>query len=292
MKPLPKNILVVLSTGGCLLGLAGCGKHGDPDTSGEQKPPPVAYFAPLPGEVWKYKVQKEIPIEFRLSEADAALRPQRTDTAHLITFEQIRTCTGKRQIEALGKTLTTIAISENGNVMGEELYQIGPGGVLSWGWVPANVKDEEAHLLEEGVAIATPDMQPGQTWESLGNEPDCPFLFRVIETGNVTVPAGTFQATRIQITSEKFSPHPVTGEDQITYLKRSLWFAKEVGVIKEDIVYYGEQHVRVRQRSELVHWIAPPAGPRPETVMVNTGGTTPGAPGAGQLPASEAERGE
>lgn len=292
MKPLPKKILVLLAAGGYLPGLAGCGKHGDPDTTSEQKDPPVAYFTPDPGEVWKYKVQKEIPIEFRLSEADAALRPQRTDTAHLITFEQVRTCTGNRKIEALGKTLTTIAISENGKVMGEELYQIGPGGILSWGWVPANVKDEEAHLLEEGVAIATSDMQPGQAWESLGSEPDCPFLFRVIEAGRVTVPAGTFQATRIQITSKKISPHPVTGEDHITYLKRSLWFAKEVGVIKEDIVYYGEHHVRVKQRSELVHWVAPPAEPRPETVMVNTAGTEPDTSKAEQPFDSEAEPGE
>ncbi|MEE3179305.1 MAG: hypothetical protein VX317_06455, partial [Verrucomicrobiota bacterium] len=247
MKGPPCQLSAVLFAGGYLLALGGCGKTAGPDTTREQDGPEVAYFSPHPGETWKYKVQKEIPIELRLSEADAALRPQLTDTAHLITFEQIRTCTGEREIEALGKTLTTIAISENGKVMGEELYQLGPEGILSWGWIPANVKNGEAHLLEEGVAIATPDMQPGQTWEWLGRDSGNPFLFRVIERGMVTVPAGTFQATRIQITSEKISPHPVTGDDHVTYLKRSLWFAKNVGVIKEDIVYYGEQHVRVRQ---------------------------------------------
>lgn len=280
MKGPPCQLSAVLFAGGYLLALGGCGKTAGPDTTREQDGPEVAYFSPHPGETWKYKVQKEIPIELRLSEADAALRPQPTDTAHLITFEQIRTCTGEREIEALGKTLTTIAISENGKVMGEELYQLGPEGILSWGWIPANVKNGEAHLLEEGVAIATPDMQPGQTWEWLGRDSGNPFLFRVIERGMVTVPAGTFQATRIQITSEKISPHPVTGDDHVTYLKRSLWFAKDVGVIKEDIVYYGEQHVRVRQRSELVHWVVPSGGPPPKKVMVNTDGTAPGAPEA------------
>ena len=142
------------------------------------------------------------------------------------------------------------------------------------------MKNGEGRLLEEGVAIDTPDMQPGQTWEWLGKDSGNPFLFRVIERGMVTVPAGTFQATRIQITSEKISPHPVTGDDHVTYLKRSLWFAKNVGVIKEDIVYYGEQHVRVRQRSELVHWVVPSGGSPPKKVMVNTDGPAPGAPEA------------
>ncbi len=128
MKGPPCQLSAVLFAGGYLLALGGCGKTAGPDTTREQDGPEVAYFSPHPGETWKYKVQKEIPIELRLSEADAALRPQLTDTAHLITFEQIRTCTGEREIEALGKTLTTIAISENGKVMGEELYQLGPEG--------------------------------------------------------------------------------------------------------------------------------------------------------------------
>ncbi len=263
--------------GGLVLVAAGCKQWRASDLSGLDhsatgNASDVAYFTPMPGEVWKYRIHKEIPIELRLSKADASLRPQRTDTAHLITFEQVRTCTGEREINRLGKKLTTIAISENGKTLGEELYQIGPEGILSWGWIPARIDEEDAPLLDEGVAIASPSMEPGQSWESLGRDPENPFLFRVIERGPVTVPAGTFQSIRIQITSRKITPHPVTGEDQATHLKRSLWLAEEVGVIKEDIVYYDEQHVKVKQRAELVRWIPPSSRPRPKSVIIKTGG--------------------
>ena len=273
----PPYDLVRIIAGSLVMVVAGCKPWNDSELSGLDHTAPqdtsgVAYFTPLAGEVWKYRIQKEIPIELRLSEADASLRPQRTDTAHLITFEQVRTCTGEREIDRLGKKLTTIAISENGKTLGEELYQIGPKGILSWGWIPAQVEEEDAPLLDEGVTIASPSMEPGQSWESLGRDPDNPFLFRVIERGPVTVPAGTFQSTRIQITSKKITPHPVTGENQVTYLKRSLWLAEEVGVIKEDIVYYDEQHVQVKQRAELVRWIPPSSRPHPKSVIIKTGG--------------------
>lgn len=275
-----------LLTVACLLHLTSCGsKDADASQPGGAAEPKQACFAPRPGEVWKYKVQKEIPIDLRLSKTDAARRPQRTDNAHLITFEQVRTCTGERVLEESGKSLTGITISENGKMLGEELYQISPEGILSWGWIPVHVKDEDVELLPEGVPIATPGMQPGETWECLGTDEDSPFLFRVIERGNVTVPAGTFHAARIQITSEKISPHPVTGEDHVTYLKRTVWFAEAVGVIKEEIVYYGEQGVRVKQRSELVHWITTPDTPDPEATMVNTGRdlfSDPEQPGRGE----------
>ena len=43
-------------------------------------------------------------------------------------------------------------------------------------------------------------------------------------------------------------------------------------MIKEEIVYYGEQNVRVKQRSELVHWTTPSSETNPEAAMVNTTG--------------------
>ena len=100
-------------------------------------------------------------------------------------------------------------------------------------------------------------MRPGQYWKGNGREPGNPFLFKVIEQEEVTVPAGTFQATRIQITNESRSLNPVTGEDQATSLKRSLWLAKDVGILREETVYYSGEHVTVKQSSELVQWVLP-----------------------------------
>lgn len=265
-----------IRTLGLLAGIAllsACSKTEQADNS-EETPAVEAksFFAPRPGETWKYKVQKEIPIELQLSELDASRHPEPTESGHLITFEQVRTCLGEREIEGLNEELTTIAITEDGKVLGEELYEISAVGIFSRGWIPAGVEDALANLLPEGVAIATANMQPGQQWQSAGTDPGTPFLFRVIERGKVTVPAGTFEAARIQITSEKISIHPITEEEHVTYLKRTLWFADGVGVVKEDIVYYGEQRVRVKQHSELVHWVVPTDKPEPAAVVVSTEG--------------------
>ncbi|MBJ05710.1 MAG: hypothetical protein CMO40_01115 [Verrucomicrobiaceae bacterium] len=266
-----RPLTTIYLTAGGLWILAGCGGPGEevnsPGVPGEAE---AACFSPRRGEVWKYRVQKEIPVELRLSKSDAARRPQRTDNAHLITFEQVRTCTGTRVFEHTGRSLTGIAISEDGKKLGEELYQTGPEGLLSWGWIPADVKDEDVKLLPEGVPIATSGMQPGETWESVGANAENPFLFRVIERDQITVPAGTFQACRIQITSKKISSDPNTGSDQINYLKRTVWFAEQVGVVREEIVYYGEQKVRVKQRSELVHWSPPSGESTPDPPMVSS----------------------
>jgi hypothetical protein len=232
--------------------LSGCG--GEAHENALSDDDPVApeengsvFFSPRKGEVWKYKVQKEIPIELELSEDDAAPPPERTESGHLITFERVRTCTGRKHILPAEKILTTIQISENGELRGEELYDLGGEGVISRGWIPAGTPASEAKLLTPGVTLATPNMRPGQIWESMGREPGRSFLFRVIEQCQVTVPAGTFDTSRIQIISEQ----------DTSALKRTVWFAEKVGIVKEEVTYYGELRVRVRERSELVHWVVP-----------------------------------
>ena len=253
-----------LATAMVALLVSGCGSNNE-DEVGDQKAEGAGqgaehFYNPREGEVWRYKVQKEIPLELRLSEADAARRPERTESSHLITFERVRTCTGTRQPAGAEKMLTTMEISENGEFLGEELYEISPEAVLSRGWIPAS-DDEEANVLESGVALATAKMQPGQVWEGVGRDPGRSFLFRVIEVTKVTVPAGIFEAARIQITSEQ----------EGRGLKRTVWFAENVGIVKEEVVYFGPQRVRVREHSELVHWVIPAGDPPPEAAVVSTG---------------------
>jgi hypothetical protein len=246
--------------------LSGCGEEPDENALSDEGPAAPeengrVFFSPRKGEVWKYKVQKEIPIELQLSDDDADPPPERTESGHLITFERVRTCTGRKHILGAEKMLTTMQISENGELRGEELYGLGGEGVISRGWIPAGTPVSEAKLLTPGVALATPNMRPGQIWERMGREPGRSFLFRVIEQCQVTVPAGTFDTFRIQIISEQ----------DTSALKRTIWFAEKVGIVKEEVIYYGELRVRVRERSELVHWIVPSNGlPVEATVVVRT----------------------
>lgn len=260
-KPVFKWLRLALLLGATLM-TYGCKEKRSPNLQEALLPkranvPGVPYFSPIPGEIWKYRIEKQIPLRVPLSPADASHYTESTDTAQLITFEQTRRCNGKRNLGNGKPVLTAIAISENGKLLGEELYQINENGILSWGWIPAHLKAEEAQLLEKGVPLAKASMRPGQYWKGNGREPGNPFLFKVIEQEEVTVPAGTFQATRIQITNESRSLNPVTGEDQATSLKRSLWLAKDVGILREETVYYSAEHVTVKQSSELVQWVLP-----------------------------------
>ena len=50
-----------------------------------------------------------------------------------------------------------------------------------------------------------------------------------------------------------------------------MWCAETVGVVKEEVVYFGPQRVRVREHSELVHWVIPAGDPPPEAAVVSTG---------------------
>ena len=257
-----KSLLSGLLAGGILMINVGCREKTD---SRQQEVLPfqqtedntISYFNPVPGEIWKYRVEKAIPLGVSLSPADARRHTETTDVAQLITFEQTRRCNGKRNFQSVMPALTAIAIREDGELLGEELYEIHMDGVFSWGWIPDDMKADGAQLLENGVPLAKAPMRPGQSWESNGREPGEPFLFKVIERGEITVPAGTFRATRVQITNESRSANPVTGEEQTTSLKRSLWLAEDVGILKEETVYYTGGDVTVKQTSELVQWILP-----------------------------------
>ena len=282
---------LVLAAAGLLA--VGCGKMGadgsesaDANSAGQGV---EGYFNPQNGETWKYKVQKEVPIEIALSVAEASRRPQRTESGHLITFERVRTCTGPRQLEGGAGTVTSMEILENGIRRGEELYDIGPKGIFSRGWLGHEQDKAGARvLLKDPVPIAMTKMQPGQVWTASGLDPDRRFLFRVIEHARVTVPAGKFDAARIQITSS------LGGKS----LKRTIWFAENVGIVKEESVYYGPQRTRVREHAELVHWVVPSTAPPGEENLVSkpdqeepppgddgSGKGSSGDPPAGEQPA-------
>lgn len=235
--------------------LTNCGEplNSAEDTSPEDETTQGAegFFRPVKGEVWHYRVQKEIPLQVTLTEADRARRPERTESGYLFTFERIRTCNGTRLAKQVNEELTTMEVFEGGERKGEELYDINERGVYTRAWIPQGMDpDRPGVLLKEGVVLATPALQPGQVWKGEGAKGGREFLFRVMEIGPVTVPAGTFEAARIQMAA---SP-----DNRGRSLKRTVWFAENVGIVKEEVVSYGPQRTLVREYSELVHRVIPP----------------------------------
>ncbi|MDA7684149.1 hypothetical protein N8571_01020 [Akkermansiaceae bacterium] len=69
--------------------------------------------------------------------------------------------------------------------------------------------------------------------------------FRVFGHEKVTVPAGEFDAIRME----------VTGMSGKTEIKRTYWFAKGVGFIKEEKTYYSKTTRLINQVMELMKYV-------------------------------------
>ena len=102
-------------------------------------------------------------------------------------------------------------------------------------------------MLNPGVKIALPGMAGGQSWEASGPESGPRFHLDVIERTTVKVPAGEFDASRIRLTST--SPKRTT--------KRTVWFAENVGIVKEQITRFSPERILVKEELVLTKWTLP-----------------------------------
>jgi hypothetical protein len=161
----------------------------------------------------------------------------------------------KRQRVCLGPTtpanadgeLTVMELFEDGVTLGQEYLDIGADGMVARGWIPAGTPPPKLQLLTPGVLLASPLMAGGQVWTSVGANPNQEFQFRVLERTMLTVPAGTYEAVRLQMNSG-------TGKRAV---RRTLWFAENVGILKEETIYYNESRITMREASELTSWTQP-----------------------------------
>ena len=99
------------------------------------------------------------------------------------------------------------------------------------------------------MLLASPGMTGGQSWESNGSSPGQPIQFRVIERSTIEVPAGSFETVRIQMN---------TGNNS-RGVRRTLWFAENVGIVQEETIHYDEHRITVRESITLTGWTLPAA---------------------------------
>lgn len=211
------------------------------------------FFEPRPGETWSYKVERRLPRNARLSAEDEARNPSFSPAGYRVEFVRKRLCIGMRQPDGTDERLTCFDLFEDGVLKERELYEIGPEGLFGRGWARTD-HGRDRTVLTEPIPIAFPRMEAGKSWEALGNDIQREFSFRVIERAEITVPAGTFEAARIQITSESAGNH----------LKHTIWFAENVGIVKEESVRSSAETVLLREKSELIDWHVPdPDAPNP-----------------------------
>ncbi|MDA0767897.1 MAG: hypothetical protein O3A92_13880, partial [Verrucomicrobia bacterium] len=215
----------------------------------------AGFFAPKPGESWTYEVHRDLPPDTVLNDDDQLRSSSLPGGGFRFTNERHRLCEGVQSPPESDTPLTVLTLSENGIPSGTEYLDIGPQGMVARGWKQAGTVDLPLQLIDPGILLAAPGMTGGQTWTSTGTSTEQTFQFRVIERTKLTVPAGTYETVRLQMNSANDSKA----------IRRTLWFAENVGIIKEESIYYDNQRITVRETSVLTAWSTPGSEPATET---------------------------
>lgn len=237
--------------------LIGCGKKESEQSATVEKPTAVvakkeasiiqkrSLFNPKKEEVWKYSVTREVPASASLSDADALHITKKHDSHYEMSFERDRVCGGLVSVDGIDSDLILIDIYENGELVEKEYYETNSEGLFGRGW--AGGPDQEPVIAQQPIPIAIPAMEGGMMWHTTSDNAAQQFQFRIIGRDTLDLPAGTFDVAQIQI---------VAG-DALNSQKRTLWFAENVGIVKEVSTYYTATSIRIRESSELISWQLP-----------------------------------
>jgi hypothetical protein len=248
MRYLPPSALRY-GTALAVLAFASCGER--EEAVPPPPPPPTqgapGVFVPHVNQSWTYAGTRDFPPGSKFSPADEDRVRNLPGDAARLKFERRRVCTGLYRPEGSDQEFTTFDIYEDGSLTEREIYDITADGVVGRGWAPAEIPLTEGVLLTPGVMIAVRAMAGGQSWSVASGDSGRLFQLQVIERTDITVPAGTFEAARLRITTE--------GDEQST--KRTVWFAENVGIVKEEVIHYDDNQIRIREQLELIHWVIP-----------------------------------
>lgn len=202
-------------------------------------------FNPKKDETWIYRVTREAPVTARLSDQDALKIVTKHDSHYELVFERKRICGGPVHIDGFDGELIQIDIYEDGHLAEQEYYEVNDEGLFGRGW--SDQPGEPPIISRAAIPIAVPGMKGGAMWRTASGESAKQYKFRVIERTELTLPAGTFDVAQIQILAG----------NAMNSVKRTLWFAENVGIVKEITTYYDATSIRIRESSELVSWKLP-----------------------------------
>ena len=263
---------------GLLLTCTGCGDKPEEEAKAPVVVEPIkatitekrSLFNPKPGEEWVYRVTREVPVTSDLSERDALRIVRKHDQFYELAFERKRVCAGLVTVGDAQEELLRIDIFDDGQLVEQEFSEVSAKGLYGRG--ATSTPGEDPVLVGEGIPIAVPGMEGGHMWRSMGKGNSREFKFRVIDRDKLELPAGTFDVAQIQIDA---------GSGMKSYQK-TLWFAENVGIVKEVTTHFDTASIQVRETSELMAWNLP--GKHRILVEENpdTGGPEPASlPGTG-----------
>lgn len=201
-----------------------------------------------PGDRWEYCVTVLAPRGSKMPEAEGVTIKEVTDGIQS-TFAKIRVYEGKKSPKEDGEKLDVFRVERNNKVEEIEFSDVRPEAIYARGWKKEGEKPGEVFLLTKPLLMVAGVNQAGDQWEiKSGDGETVAFFnrkFRVFGHEKVTVPAGEFDAIRME----------VTGMSGKTEIKRTYWFAKGVGFIKEEKTYYSKTTRLINQVMELTKYV-------------------------------------
>lgn len=203
------------------------------------------FFNPKKDEEWTYRVTREVPVTSRLSDQEALRIVAKHDSHYELAFERKRICGGPVFVDDFDSELIVINIYEDNELAELEYYEVTSEGLFGRGW--SDQLDEAPIISSSAIPIAVPGMTGGAMWRTAAQESAKQYKFRVIERSQLTLPSGTFNVAQIQILAG----------NAMSSVKRTLWFAENVGIVKEVSTYYDATSIRIRETSELIAWQLP-----------------------------------
>ncbi len=217
------------------IGLAACGGGADEsgvaalsDASNGEHILPVAE-----GTIWKYRVITEIPAAANGGAADESAEE-----------EMIRRHIGRIAAGENEELYECFEISSFGRAISREFVEIHPDRVMMRG--SARIDEDgnqgDVFLLDPPIPLVMREMRPGDALRELKTTDGIVVRnLQVVANESITVPTGTYEALRLLM----------TGMDGPLELRRTIWFASGVGIVREETTRYREDSLLYRSTQEL-----------------------------------------
>ena len=243
MKTPPNTILPAVLILGSALYLTACDRKQETSATAPPSTPPASETAgdspseiPLlaleKGDHWNYKVS----IEVNAKDPSGA-------NADTKTYQSVRTYLGKLKPAPDKPEVDTFEVIVPDSPVERELVEIYQDRILMRGSVKL-IKGEEPKLmwLDPPVPFVLSNIRSGSSLPSLKvAQGEASRGISVVGREDVTVPAGTYRAIRLLM----------TGKDSGLELRRTIWFAPGIGIVKEQTARYTAETLLFRQTQEL-----------------------------------------
>lgn len=224
--------------------LSGCGKKEEKkpevvlpseDADRAQREKDMPLLEVTKGDLWTYGVRLHIP---------AGVNPQNPEEVNR-EYKLTRRYIGSVQASPDLKEAQCFEVHAPDTPVTKELVEIRKDAILLLGSITESEKPQLMWYAKP-IPFIVAGMKPGTAFPELATENKA--LVRkldVIAREDITVPAGKFNCIRLL----------TTGRDGAIEMRKTLWYAPQHGIIREETSRYMEDKLLYREEQELVSFV-------------------------------------